>query len=278
MKKRIIIILIAVLVVLLSAIAVIEIVGSKNADSNNDPSQGLDEVYVNSGTGVLVDLETGSVISEIDVTNPDNKKESYSGDGGASVSDTSNNQSTPVEIVGEAGGSISDTPKEDLYTVKGIVVVDGKPLANTDLELHSKIKTSKTDKDGKFVFNDVELGKHTLTVLKNGKKIGNMSFELKKDNKTAVSSSDKGSYILSVDKNSGGLELELVLNEKKGTLKPTEAEKVEKPNTDSDTDDNSGNETDSGSSDISSDTSSDNTSSVNSNTNPAAMQGYMPWR
>lgn len=57
MNKRVIIILVAILVVLLAAIAVIEII------KPND-NKGADELIVNSNgeTGVVVDLETGSVI------------------------------------------------------------------------------------------------------------------------------------------------------------------------------------------------------------------------
>ena len=288
MNKRIIVILVAILVVLLAAIAVIEIVGSKDNDNN----QGYDEVSTPtmSDIGEIYDLETDEVIgnsttdnnsdvsnSTDDSSSSDNSSNESSSNDGSSNVDSSNVDSSNVDsskgVIIEAGASTDDTQKEVLYTVKGVIVVDGKPLANTDLELHSKVKTTKTNKKGEFEFTDVEVGKHTLTVLKNGKKIGNMSFELKEGNKTGITSSKDGSYILSTEKNSGGVELNLKLNESKGTLKPTDAETVEKPETDSKED----SETDSQGGSSNTD-SSNSTSSVNPNVYNEGMAGYKPWR
>lgn len=121
--------------------------------------------------------------------------------------------------------------REDTYTVKGRVTLNGQPLEGVDLELRSTLKTTKTDKSGNFVFADVEPGKHSLTALRDGKVIGYLSFELKKDNKTDVVLLDDGTYTVSVAENSAGVELHLVLNEEKGTLAPTEAVTVQKPST-----------------------------------------------
>ena len=119
------------------------------------------------------------------------------------------------------------TPK-DTYTVKGKVTLNGQPLAEVDLELRSTLKTTKTDKNGNFVFTDVEPGEHSLTALKDGKVIGYLSFELKKDSKSDVVLLDDGTYTVSVDQNGAGVELHLVLNEEKGTLAPTEIGTIEK--------------------------------------------------
>ena len=121
-------------------------------------------------------------------------------------------------------------PKET-YTVKGKVTLNGQPLAEVDLELRSTLKTTKTDKNGNFAFTDVEPGEHSLTALDDGKVIGYLSFELKKDNKADVSLLEDGTYTVSIDQNSAGVELHLVLNEGKGTLAPTEAATVQKPST-----------------------------------------------
>ena len=120
---------------------------------------------------------------------------------------------------------------KDTYTVKGKVTLNGQPLAEVDLELRSTLKTTKTDKNGNFVFTDVEPGKHSLTALSDGKVIGYLSFELKKDNKADVVLLEDGTYTVSVDKNGAGVELHLVLNEERGTLAPTEAVTVQKPST-----------------------------------------------
>ena len=119
------------------------------------------------------------------------------------------------------------TPK-DTYTVKGKVTLNGQPLAEVDLELRSTLKTTKTDKNGNFVFTDVEPGEHSLTALKDGKVIGYLSFELKKDNKADVALLEDGTYTVSIDQNGAGVELHLVLNEEKSTLAPTEIVTIEK--------------------------------------------------
>ena len=117
---------------------------------------------------------------------------------------------------------------KDTYTVKGKVTLNGQPLAEVDLELRSTLKTTKTDSSGKFVFTDVEPGQHSLTALKDGKVIGYLSFELKKDSKSDVVLLDNGTYIVSVDQNGAGVELHLVLNEEKGILAPTDVKTVQK--------------------------------------------------
>ena len=121
-------------------------------------------------------------------------------------------------------------PKET-YTVKGKVTLNGQPLSEVDLELRSTLKTTKTDKEGNFVFTDVEPGEHSLTALDDDKVIGYLSFELKKENKADVALLEDGTYTVSIDQNGAGVELHLVLNEEKGTLAPTEAVTVQKPST-----------------------------------------------
>ena len=121
--------------------------------------------------------------------------------------------------------------RDETYTVKGKVTLNGQPLSEVDLELRSTLKTTKTDSSGNFVFTDVEPGEHSLTALKEGKVIGYLSFELKKDNKADVALLEDGTYTVSVDQNGAGVELHLVLNEEKGTLAPTEAVTVQKPST-----------------------------------------------
>ena len=118
-------------------------------------------------------------------------------------------------------------PKET-YTVKGKVTRNGQPLSEVDLELRSALKTTKTDKNGNFVFTDVEPGQHSLTALSDGKVIGYLSFELKKDSKSDVVLLDDGTYTVSVDQNGAGVELHLVLNEEAGALAPTEIGTIEK--------------------------------------------------
>lgn len=66
------------------------------------------------------------------------------------------------------------------YVVVGEVTINDKPLTNTKLELHSSVKTSVTDKDGKFRFDDVEEGIHTLTAMNGNSIIGFVEFSIYK--------------------------------------------------------------------------------------------------
>lgn len=107
------------------------------------------------------------------------------------------------------------------YTVKGKVTLNGQPLSNVELELRSTLKRDTTDKNGRFSFKRVELGEHSLTALKDGKVIGYLSFYLQEDSRSDVTLLDNGAYILSVDRNGVGIELNLELNAENGTLVPT---------------------------------------------------------
>ena len=115
---------------------------------------------------------------------------------------------------------------KDTYTVKGKVTLNGQPLANVDLELRSTLKTAKTDENGCFTFEDVEPGKHSLTALSESLVIGYLSFELKEDAESDVSLLEDGTYTVSIDQSSAGVELNLVLNEQAGTIIPTGAQKI----------------------------------------------------
>ena len=97
MNKRIIITLISALVVLLLAVAIIEIVGHKKDDNT-----GYDDVDVGGDTvtGEIYDLETGEVI---DVITDDKDNNSSSNSTDKTSSQTSENKQTGVETVGEAG-------------------------------------------------------------------------------------------------------------------------------------------------------------------------------
>ena len=115
---------------------------------------------------------------------------------------------------------------ENTYTVSGKVTLNGQPLANVDLELRSTLKTAKTDENGCFTFEDVEPGKHSLTALSESLVIGYLSFELKEDAESDVSLLEDGTYTVSIDQSSAGVELNLVLNKQAGTIIPTGAQKI----------------------------------------------------
>ena len=170
---------------------------------------------------LLIRAESGKVIKSVMINGEDVTEELHGGylDLDAVYEDKAITVTTEDEPV---------APK-DTYTVKGKVTLNGQPLSEVDMELRSTLKTTKTDSSGNFVFTDVEPGKHSLTALVDGKVIGYLSFELKKDSKTDVVLLDDGTYTVSVSENGAGVELHLVLNEEKGTLAPTEAVTVQKP-------------------------------------------------
>ena len=172
---------------------------------------------------LLIRAESGKVIKSVMINGEDVTEELHGGylDLDAVYEDKVITVTTEDEPV---------APKET-YTVKGKVTLNGQPLAEVGLELRSTLKTTKTDKSGNFIFTDVEPGEHSLTALDDGKVIGYLSFELKKDNKADVSLLEDGTYTVSIDQNGAGVELHLVLNEEKGTLAPTEAVTVQKPST-----------------------------------------------
>ena len=172
---------------------------------------------------LLIRAESGKVIKSVMINGEDVTEELHGGylDLDAVYEDKEITVITEDEPI---------APK-DTYTVKGKVTLNGQPLSEVDLELRSTLKTTKTDKEGNFVFTDVEPGEHSLTALDDGKVIGYLSFELEKDNKADVALLEDGTYTVSVAENGAGVELHLVLNEEAGTLAPTEAVTIQKPST-----------------------------------------------
>ena len=169
---------------------------------------------------LLIRAESGKVIKSVMINGEDVTEELHGG-----YLDL-----TPVyedKVITVTAEDEPVAPKET-YTVKGKVTLNGQPLSEVDLELRSTLKTTKTDSSGNFVFTDVEPGQHSLTALRNGKVIGYLSFELKKDSKTDVVLLDDGTYTVSVAENGAGVKLHLVLNEEAGTLAPTEIGTIEK--------------------------------------------------
>jgi len=74
----------------------------------------------------------------------------------------------------------TEKPSNIRYVVVGQVTFNGNPLANTKLELHSALKTTVTDKDGKFRFDDVAESYHTLTAINEGITVGYVEFNISK--------------------------------------------------------------------------------------------------
>ena len=75
-----------------------------------------------------------------------------------------------TETSGEDGDdtikySILSVEDSKLVNISGVLKdKDGKPLKDYTVELHSTVRTVTTDKNGYFKFDNVEEGKHTLTI------------------------------------------------------------------------------------------------------------------
>lgn len=68
---------------------------------------------------------------------------------------------------------------KDVYTIVGTLTNGGTPLADATLKLRSNGPiTEKTDQNGRFRFDGVEPGDHSLTVFKDGKALGFIAFFL----------------------------------------------------------------------------------------------------
>lgn len=74
-------------------------------------------------------------------------------------------------------------------TLKGRVVYEnGTPVPGLMVELQSEPRYTNTDSDGGFIFGDVEEGRHTISVYKEGMMLGKREFIIKfLDNSTAAS-------------------------------------------------------------------------------------------
>lgn len=98
------------------------------------------------------------------------------------------------------------------YTVQGTVSRNGQPVQNITLELRSTLKTDVTDKDGKFSFDNVECGSHSLTAVENGKTVGYVEFVLTESDNVNLSVSND-TYTVAADRDEIGINLMLNLGD-----------------------------------------------------------------
>ncbi|MGN1315437.1 MAG: hypothetical protein ACI4VW_00030 [Acutalibacteraceae bacterium] len=120
-------------------------------------------------------------------------------------------------------------PQSKTYTVKGTVNRDGKPVKDITLELRSTLKTDVTDRKGRFSFDDVECGKHSLTAIENGKIVGYVEFELTEGLDTDFSLEESGLYKVTANHDEIGIDLTLNLSDD-DTMQITGVKGVEKSN------------------------------------------------
>ena len=64
-------------------------------------------------------------------------------------------------------------------SVKGkLIDVDGKPIVGATVELHSTVRTTTTNENGEFYFDNVEVEKHSLTASVNGTTVYDIDLEM----------------------------------------------------------------------------------------------------
>ena len=118
------------------------------------------------------------------------------------------------------GGKEPDsTQGPELHLAGRITLPDGTPLADGSLELHSQVKKGETDRDGWFLFEDVEPGLHSLFVLdENGKTKAEIKLELSRNEEAEYSQlriekTAANQYLFHMAKEIRYLELDLEFNQ-----------------------------------------------------------------
>lgn len=103
-------------------------------------------------------------------------------------------------------------PQGKTYTVQGTVLRDGKPVAGATVELRSTLKTTVTDKLGRFSFHNVGCEKHSMTTIENGQIVGYTEFTLTEGSAVNLSASE-GVYTVTANQNDIGINLSLNLTD-----------------------------------------------------------------
>ena len=159
------------------------------------PSSHQVSVYYNRGGGVKkdnADVESGTVMEiprhqdAVFTLEPktDYKILSVSYQGNDVTHQVKNNRLSLPKISDDGTLQVSYIPSDVSldenyrFMVRGRIVRNGEPLANTDIELHSEIQQTRTDDNGQFVFNSVPEGAHELFAMENGQVIGTADFRI----------------------------------------------------------------------------------------------------
>lgn len=133
-----------------------------------------------------------------------------------------------IEPTGQIIDTIVLSPDEDDYTKVPIHISgnlknnDNKPYANHTVQLHSKVREVRTDSQGRFMFEHVELGDHKLILLDNNKNVIMEKKILFKRTKNygEVDFPDEGSdyFVIHVGRDVKLLDCSLSIDEKTGNL------------------------------------------------------------
>ena len=99
----------------------------------------------------------------------------------------------------------------DTYSFSGQVIYNGSPLKNAKIELHSETNITYTDDEGRFKFDSVALGNHSITILHNDIVIGYTEFSVKRN------TNDKIELVYKNDKkitlNEDNIDLKMIIND-----------------------------------------------------------------
>lgn len=120
----------------------------------------------------------------------------------------------------------ASAPVGKTYRIVGTVTENGNPARGITLELRSKLKTFVTGNDGKFRFDKVEPGAHSLTALRDGKVVGYLTFLLDEGGEGVnIKKLPDGTFQLTVDGNVATLELAVSMK-RDGTMEIIKAEAI----------------------------------------------------
>ena len=97
------------------------------------------------------------------------------------------------------------------YDFSGQVIYNGQPLANANVELHSTTLKTTTDKFGNFYFENISIGKHSITISHNDKVIGYSEFFIKEKDDSSLELVYKNNE--KIITNQDGIDLILYIND-----------------------------------------------------------------
>jgi len=103
---------------------------------------------------------------------------------------------------------------DTLINISGYVKMNGLPLQNVKLILHSKELTTVTNNDGYYEFYGVSLGNHELLVLtESNKAIGYISFNLEQNGDSTYKTINNNEQVVNVDSGFDSVNIDLVVKD-----------------------------------------------------------------
>ena len=105
----------------------------------------------------------------------------------------------------------NDVEQTNGYQFTGQVIYNNVPLANGYIELYSNKLTTFTNEFGYFSFDELSLGHHSMTIMKDNKVLGYTEFELFKNNKNDLEIRYKQNE--SIITNSDNVNIKFIVND-----------------------------------------------------------------